>query len=53
MRHLIDIQVKRSSRKLNMEVQGEVQAGDTSKCRQHVNGIYSSETEKEGLRIGR
>lgn len=27
MRHLLDIQVKRSSRKLNIEVQGEVKAG--------------------------
>lgn len=53
MRHLIDVHVKRSSSKSNMEVQGEVQPGDINKCRQHVNAIYSSETEKEGLRIGR
>lgn len=30
MTHLLAIQVKRSSRKVNIEVQGEVQAGDTN-----------------------
>lgn len=47
MRHLLDIQVKRSNRKLNIEVQGEVKAGDSN-----VSAISMS-MEFKALRLER